>query len=236
MANDWNSAVFPHGELIALSDNLWWIKSAQKGMPLPRNMIVCRLASGELVLHSVVCMNDAQMAALEKLGTPRYLIVPNEGHRTDAARYKARYPQLTVLVPKGARAKAEEMVKVDGLCEEVLPGLGIVCHVPDGTKPPDHELVYEVDAGGGKALVFNDLLGNGPKLTGFMGTIFNFLGSGGVLGVPRIVKFFFVQDKQKVRAFLLRLAERPWKALTVSHGDPVTTDCSQALRQAAERL
>ena len=80
------------------------------------------------------------MAALEKLGTPKVMIVPNEGHRSDAPRYKARYPELEVLGPSGARAKIEEVIKLDATCEEALPGLGIVCHVPDGAKPPSHEL------------------------------------------------------------------------------------------------
>ena len=236
MANDWDSAVFPHGDLIPLAKNLWWVKSAQKGMPLPRNMIVYRLPSGELVLHSVVCLDAARMAALEQLGTPKYMIVPNEGHRTDAPRYKARYPQLKVLSPSGCKAKVEQVIPVEALCEDVLPGLGIVCHVPDGAKPPSHEFVYEVEVEGGKALIFNDLLGDGPLQKGFQGAIFNFLGPGGSLGVPRIVRYFFVADKKKVRGFLERLAERPWQVLTLSHGDPITADCAQRLKQAAARL
>jgi hypothetical protein len=164
------------------------------------------------------------------------MIVPNEGHRTDAPRYKQRYPQLKVVGPSGARAKIEEVIALEATCEETLPGLGIVCHVPDGAKPPSHELVYEVDVDGGKALIVNDLLGNGPKLTGFKGSIFNLLGSGGVLGVPRIVGLMFVADKKKVRAFLETLAAKPWKAIAVSHGDPVTAECSERLRDAASKL
>ncbi len=236
MSSDWDSAVYAHGDLTPLADNLWWVKSAQAGMPLPRNMAVYRLPSGDLVLHSVVCLDARRMADLEKLGTPRYMIVPNEGHRTDAPRYKARYPEIKVLAPSGSKAKVEEVIAVDALCEDALPGLGVVCHVPDGAKPPSHELVYEVDVPGGKALIVNDLLGNGPKLTGFKGAIFNLLGSGGVLGVPRIVRWMFVEDAKRVRGFLLRLAERPWKAISVSHGDAVTDDCAGRLRAAAERL
>ncbi len=236
MANDWDTAVFPHGDITPLAPNLWWVKSAQRGMPLPRNMVVYRLASGDLVLHSATCLDSARMAALEKLGTPKYMIVPNEGHRSDAPRYKARFPGLKVLGPSGARKKIEEVIALDATCEDTLPSLGIVCHLQDGAKPPDHELAYEVEVEGGKALIFNDLLGNGPKLTGFKGSIFNLLGSGGVLGVPRIVGMMFVEDKKKVRAFLEKLAERPWKAITVSHGDPVTVDCSARLRDAAARL
>lgn len=236
MSNDWDSAVFPHGDLTPVASNLWWVKSAQAGMPLPRNMAVYRLPSGDLVLHSVVCLDAARMAALEALGTPKYMIVPNEGHRADAPRYKQRYPAIKVLAPAGSRAKIEEVIPVEALCTDVLPGLGIVCHDPDGAKPPGHELVYEVDVEGGKALIINDLLGNGPKLTGFQGAIFNLLGSGGVLGVPRIVRMMFVRDAAKVRAFLEGLAARPWKAITVSHGDAITDDCAGHLRRAAERL
>jgi hypothetical protein len=240
MANDWDGAVFPHGDLTPLADNLWWVKSAQKGMPLPRNMVVHRLPGGDLVLHSVVCMDTARMAALEKLGTPKYMIVPNEGHRTDAPRYKARYPALRVLAPSGARDKVEAVIKIDATCEDPTLGVGsfgVAYHVQDGTKPAAHELAYEVDVEGGKALILNDLLGNGPKLSGdFRAPIFNLLGSGGVLGVPRIVRWMFVEDRAKVRGFLERMADKPWKVITVSHGDPVTTDCSGALRRAAARL
>lgn len=236
MSDDWNTAVFPHGDLTPVASNLWWVKSAQAGMPLPRNMAVYRLPSGELVLHSVVCLDEARMEALEALGTPKYMIVPNEGHRTDAPRYKKRFPSIKVLAPAGSRAKIEEVIPVEALCEDVLPGLGIVCHDPDGAKPPGHELVYEVAVEGGKALIINDLLGNGPKLTGFKGAIFNLLGSGGVLGVPRIVRMMFVSDAKKVRGFLEKLAKEPWKAITLSHGDAVTDDCAGHLRRAAERL
>ncbi len=236
MSTDWDAAVYPHGDFVPLADNLWWIKSAQRGLPLPRNMAVYRLPSGDLVLHSVVCLDAKRMADLEKLGTPKYMIVPNEGHRTDAPRYKARYPDLKVLAPSGSKTKVEEIIPVEALCEDVLPGLGIVCHNPDGAKPPSHEFVYEVDVPDGKALIVNDLLGNGPKLKGFQGGIFNLLGSGGVLGVPRIVGWMFVQDKKKVRAFLEGLAERPWKAISLSHGDAITEDCAGKLREAASRL
>ncbi|MBI5517273.1 MAG: hypothetical protein HY909_26105 [Deltaproteobacteria bacterium] len=240
MAEDWDSGVFPHGDITPLANNLWWVKSAQKGLPLPRNMAIYRLPDGGLVLHSVVCMDAARMAALEKLGAPKYMIVPNEGHRTDAPRYKARYPQLRVLCPSGARAKVEEIIKPDATCEDPTLGVssfGVTWHAQDGTKPPSHELAYEVDIDGGKALILNDLLGNGPKLSGdFRAPMFNLLGSGGVLGVPRIVRWMFVEDKARVRAFLERMAEKPWKVITVSHGDPITEDCSGALRRAAARL
>lgn len=236
MSDDWDAAVFPHGDLMQVASNLWWVKSEQAGMPLPRNMAVYRLPSGDLVLHSVVCLDAARMKALEALGTPKYMIVPNEGHRTDAPRYKKRYPGLKVLAPKGSRAKIEEVIPVEALCEDALPGVGIVCHDPPGAKPPGHELVYEVEVDGGKALIINDLLGNGPKLTGFKGAIFNLLGSGGVLGVPRIVRMMFVADASKVRSFLEGLAARQWKAITVSHGAAITDDCAGHLKRAAERL
>lgn len=235
--NDWSSGVKPHGALTQIAPSVWWVKGSMKPMPLPRNMVVVRLGSGELVLHSVVCMDEAEMSALEALGTPRWMIVPSPGHRLDAPRYKARYPDLTVLAPSGARAKVEEVVAVDATCEEALPALGIACHAADGMKDPSAELAYEVDAGDGKGLVLNDVLANGPKLGGVSGRLFNLLGSGGRFGTARFMRWVFVRDKRRLRAWVSALADAgPWSVITVSHGDPVTDRCGEALREAAARL
>jgi len=141
-----------------------------------------------------------------------------------------------VLAPAASRTKVEEVVPVHATCEEALPAVGVGLHVPEGTR--GGELVYELPLeADGRALVFNDALGNGPKLTGFLGSLVNLLGSGGVLGTPRIVKLRYMADKARFRSFLEQLdLAGPWQALTVSHGDPVTVDIADALRAAATRV
>lgn len=236
----WAEALDPHGALEALAPNLWWVWSVLRAPPLPRNMVVVRLPDGRLLLHSPVCLGEAEMASLDALGPAAFLLVPNAGHRTDLRRYRARYPDARVLAPANARAQVEQVAPVDATCEAELPGLGIEVHRPDGMKE-GYELVYEVPLeGGGRALLVNDVIATPhPRApTGLKGWIVGALGvPGGGVGLPRIVWFNFGQDREAFRGFVRRLADRPdLRVLTCSHGGPLTSDVAGALRAAAERL
>jgi hypothetical protein len=238
-ASDWASGVLPHGALEQLAPNVWIVEGSLSNMPLKRNMVVIRLPDGKLVLHSVVAIDEATVAKLEALGTPAVMIVPSEGHRLDTLRYKKRWPGIVVVSPKNAKAKVEEVVPVDATAEEYLPPLGIEILKPQGTKD-GYELVYLVPIdGGGKAMVINDVLGNGVAPKGLGQWAFSFLGApGGGFGLPRIVRFFFVNDKAAYKAWLQgTLAKVPdVKVLTVSHGPPLTSGVSEAIAAAAARI
>ncbi len=54
------------------------------------------------------------MQALERFGTPAFLIVPNDILRLDAKTWKARY-RLRVIAPIGAHEKVSEVVPVDAV-------------------------------------------------------------------------------------------------------------------------
>src|SRR5689334_9806765 len=104
--------VTAHGPLVRLASNLWYVQGTMR-MPLgsiKRNMVVVRLDSGELLLHSAVALDNSGLRALESLGQPAYLVVPHGGHRQDARFYLRRYPHLKVLAPAAARAKVEELI------------------------------------------------------------------------------------------------------------------------------
>lgn len=229
--------VLEHGAWEQLAPNLWSIRGSLPNMALPRNLVVVRIG-GDLLLHSVICLDDARMAELEALGKPRWMIVPNEGHRLDAPAFKARYPDIQVLAPRNARKKVEEVVKVDADCEDALPPLGIRIHRPDGMKD-GYELVYEVDLeGGGTALLVNDVLANPIPVPGIGGAVLGLLGPPGKkLGQPRIVRFFFGKDRAAFRGFVERLAALDGvRVVTTSHGAPIVGDCAATLRDCASRL
>jgi hypothetical protein len=234
--SEWQAHVLPHGELTELAPGLWQVTGRMKSPPLPRNMIVHRLADGGLVLHSVVALDDAGMAKLESLGRPRVMIVPSGYHRLDAGVYKARYPDLEVVAPAGSRDRVAEKVKVDGSAEERLPPLGVQCHSPTGLRGT--ELIFEVQAGTTRALLVNDVLFNIPQhLPGFGGWLLKVLGSTGYFGITRIGRVAVLKDKAAFKQWLMALAERTDIGIvTVSHGDPVVGDVGPRLREAAARL
>ncbi len=236
----WDASVGKHGNLAEVAPGLRWVWAPCPGVPVTRNMSVWKLPDGGLLVHSAICLDEARMATLEALGEVRFILVPNEGHRIDVKRWKKRYPKASVIAPKNARAKIEQVVAVDATCEETLPALGIRIHSPDGMKD-GYELVYEVDlAGGGKALIVNDVLvGPHPHPpTGFGGMMSKLLGPpGGLFGQARIVRTFFGKDRAAFRGFVQRLAEIPdLRAIVTSHGGPITEDPARELSAALPRL
>ena len=229
--------LFSHDDIEVLAPNLWTVRGSLP-FPLRRHMIIYRLADGTLLLHSVIAMTADHMAKLDALGKPSVMIVPHTGHRMDAPFYKARYPQIRVLAPAGARAKVEEVIKVDATCEEALPALGVRVHPVPAFK--NGELAYELDLkGGGKALVMSDAVANRDHPKGFGGWFFANVTGGikGRLGVARIMRTMMVSNRAEARAGLEKLAAIPGiTLLSVAHGRPLRENVSEALREAASQL
>jgi hypothetical protein len=202
---------------------------------MPRNMIIYRMNGGGLLIHSAIALNPAGMAALEELGRPQILIVPNGYHRLDAHVYRTRYPNAQVLAPAAVRARVEQRVKVDRNAEDELPKVGIKAHQPRGVKPG--ELVYEFPLDDGAALIFTDALFNIDRMPGVTGAVTNFLGSAGALGIGRLFRWIAVTDKNAYRAWLEEMSRLPGlNIISVSHGRPITKAAGAALQAAAQTV
>lgn len=231
----WNDHVLPHGDLVELSEGLWEVTGSLQRQPLPRNMVVWRMPDGGLLLHSVVALDDAGMAALEALGTPTVMVVPSGMHRLDAAVYKERYPDLEVLCPAAARQAVHKVVAVDGAAEERATDLGFSTIHGTGMKPD--ELCFELPlAAGGVAHVYCDALFNLDHLPGFGGFLTRLLGSTGFFGTTWIGRRLS-GDLRGWKAWLEAQSRRDDVAvICVAHGKPITQDCNQRYAQAAARL
>lgn len=232
----WAEHVFPHSDVNEVAPGLWQVTGRLPHGNLPRNMVVYRLPkTGGLLIHSGIALDDQRVKQLEALGRPEILIVPNRFHRLDAAVYKGRYPEMQVVCPHAARAYVEQKVKVDAVCEELLPDLGIRVHTPSGMKPG--ELCYELPVAGGRALIVTDTLFNLPHQKGVDGFLFRILGSTGFFGLTNIGRLLMLKDKKAFKEWLVRLSALPdLKAVCVGHGNPIAQDVSEQLKAAAARL
>jgi hypothetical protein len=227
--------VFPHSGFQQLASDVWWLRGGQPA-PLYRNMIVVRLAGGNLVLHSVVAIDDAALRELEAIGVPTYAIIPSRGHKRDIPFYKQRYPKLKALAPAADFKIIAAKVPVDASVEDILPRVGFKLHKLPGVKAP--EFVYEFPlASGGKLLMSNDAFGSGHhyderRLLGRL--VMRHLGAPeGRLGIARIFRWVMAKDVAALKHFAGELAKIPnLRWLTVSHGDPVP-DPAPALKAIA---
>ena len=239
-APEW--AVLPHGPIESLAENLWYVSGELPKMDLKRTMTVARLADGRLLLHSAIALDEDGMQALESLGKPSFLVVPSGYHRMDAPRYKARYPDITVLCPRGNRKRVEKVVPVDHCYED--------CPLPDpsddsvrleyfdeGRRPEGIVLVRSED---GVTAIFNDVLFNVPHNKGLFWFVYGRLmgASGGPKATP-IARLFLLRGAtgRGYRTWLTAAAERgDIVRLVPGHGDLVDENVTGVLRDLAAGL
>jgi len=229
--------VHPHGQLIALDDNLYTV-TGTVSMPvgqLPRRMTVVRIAGHQLVIFSAMSLADAEMARLEELGEPAYMIIPNDHHRMDAPAWKARYPNIRVIGPAGAREKIEKVILVDATAVDFRDSSVLFMSVA-GTA--QREAALQVNGPSGTTLVLNDLIGNIRNASGFSGWFLKMMGfAGDEPHIPFPIKRAVIESKGQVRDQLLRWAALPGlQRIIVSHGAIIDEDPRGVLRRLAQTL
>lgn len=148
--------VLEHGPLEQLADNIWRVEGALPGMSLRRTMTVVRRGDGSLLLHSAIALDQVQQRRLEALGPLKVIVVPNAGHRLDAPAYKARYPEVLVVCPRGAREKVAHVVAVDLTYDDYADDGVIRCETLAGTA--DGEGTMIVTSTDGISVVLNDVV------------------------------------------------------------------------------
>jgi hypothetical protein len=228
--------IFQHEGLEELTEGVWRVKG-RLPFPLHRNMVVLRLPNGELLLHSVVALDEAGMRALEALGKPAYAIVPHPAHMRDAAYYHDRFPGLKFLTPAVSRKTVEERVPVAGTVEEVLPPLGFVLHEVPATRVPEYIYEWPLPAGG-RMLMVNDAFGGADASDNrqLMGRLLiRHTGApGNRFGIARIYRLAMLRNPAPLKTLARKLATIPdLRLITVSHGEPVRTAAAEALLRVA---
>jgi hypothetical protein len=226
--------VHEHGPIEQLAENLWRVSGSLPRMTLRRTMTVVRMGGGRLVIHNAIALDEAGMRALEALGTPSVLLVPNGFHRLDAAAFKRRYPALRVLAPRGSMKKVAEKVAVDGSYEDFPADETARTEAIAGIADMEGALV--VRSTDGVTLVLTDCVFNMDRKSDFMGNLITrMLGSAPGPRVSRVFRWLGVKDKAAFRENLERMAATPGLVRVVVAHEKVASgaDAPAALRQAA---
>lgn len=231
--------VLPHGPFVHLAENLWWVQGSLPNMSLKRVMTVARLEGpgSPLVIHNAIALEEPLMRELEAWGTPRYLIVPNGGHRLDAPAYKKRYPELQVFAPLGSRRKVEEVLPVNGTYSDFPEVPSLELRTLPGISETEGAMI--VTSKDGRTIVLNDVVFNMDRPKDVLGLVITTaFGSAPGPRISRLAKLMFVKDKHALKAELKGLAAMPGlQRLVVAH-DKVAhgPDAKRALETAAGYL
>jgi hypothetical protein len=225
--------VLDHGPLEQLESNLWRIEGDLPGMAMRRVMTLARMSDGRLVVHNGVALEDDLMRRIEAFGEPAFLVVPNGYHRMDAAAFKARYPQLRVICPAGARAAVEKVVPIDLTYDAFPEDADVGLRHVAGLR--DREGVMTVRHEPGSTLVFNDLVFNMPHQRGLTGFVLKQITrSSGGPRISRLSRMFLVADRRALEADLQVLADTPGlRRIIVAHHEVIDTEPAAVLRSLA---
>jgi hypothetical protein len=229
--------VLPHGMLTQIDDGMLTVVG-DLHMPIgdfPRRMTVVRLDDGRLVVFSAIALDEDEMQALERFGTPAFLVVPSAIHRLDARTWKERYPAMKVVAPPGARAAVEEVVPVDATDVDFGDARVKLLRVR-GTQ--GLEVALFVERAHGSTLIVSDVIWNVRPRRGLRGWIMKAAGMTAPMPiVPKVIARRSIKDR---RAFRDQLEE--WAAVTdlerivVSHGEIVTDHPRRVLRALSAKL
>jgi hypothetical protein len=228
--SDWK--VLPHGPLTEVEPGLLTVVG-QIPMPLgnfPRRMTVVGLDRNRTALFSPIPLDEGQMAMIEALGQPVYLIVPNGGHRLDLRAFHARYPKAKIVTAPGSKTQVEEAAKP--VQTRAVLGERSALIVLAGCE--ERELAMMVRSDDGVSLITNDVIGNVAHPKGIGATIMaRMMGFGPTPRITVAARRFFIKDKAALAAQL-----RDWsridglKRIIPSHGDIIDRPAAQLARLA----
>lgn len=265
----WESHVNPeHGPLREIWPQTLYVLEApgcSQGPPV-RNMAIYRIPnSSRLVVFNGVAVTEPTVQEILALGTPTVLVVPNSMHREDAAVWKDRFPDLTVVCPNAALEAARQVVPVNMTTQELikLPEWSQWLDAKEiaGWAPFETILMCELEddaaTDGKKAMLVADLLFTLPlnKDAGMLEKIITWIFDSSVdeppnkdtLVIPkvsRVARLFGILDwkaaEQWYRTFAAESGQRI-AAIVVGHGPPVveidaSKGCSEALNGVADQL
>ncbi len=230
--------VMPHGPLTELDDGILTV-AGEIRMPLgnfPRRMTVLRLSGDRTAIFSAIALDEPEMARIEAMGRPAFLIVPGDHHRLDARIWKQRYPDIEVIAPPGAAEAVAEAVEVDAT-RDMMDDPEVRFVVMPGTG--GHEAALEVRRASGLTIVANDLIANVAHPHGIGAAIMARLMGFGVSEpqTPWMVRRMIVDDKLALAAqFDAWAAEPGLRRIVVSHGDVIAEHAAEVLRTLADAL
>ncbi len=230
--------VGPHGPVVMLDEGLLTVAGDIR-MPLgnfPRRMTVVGLTGGRSAIWSAMALREPEMAEIEALGDPAFLIVPGIAHRLDVKPWKRRYPRAQVVCAPGARDAVTEVVPVDAI-GDVLDDADVRFETVPGVEEKEAALVLR--RASGTTLVVNDILANVRHPHGLGAQIMARLFGFGVdrAKMPWMAARMFVKDRAALAGAFRRWAREPRLVrIVVSHGDVITDEPAAVLERVAGEI
>ena len=221
-----------------LTEGIWEVASEVKmgpGVYLPCRMLIVRLESGALWIHSPVRLDDEEVAQINALGEVEALIAPNAFHHLFMARAQERWPKAEVWAPKALAAKRPDL-RLDHCLEQGAEAAWANELEPiaiDGVPKLSEWTFWH---GPTRTLIVTDLFFNVHQARGAMTKLV--LTGMGAWGEPAQSRLLgsLIKDKAAANASAKRLMSKPIERVFMAHGETIKANGHATLKAALTRM
>ena len=216
-----------------LADNLWFLPYPLRllGADLRRNVTVMRLASGDLVIHSTGPFTPEDVAAINALGRPRWLLDTMLRHETFAKNGREAFPKAVYLAPegfsKGAGFPTQPLINQPEWSGEIE-----VLRLDGVPSMEEHVVLHQPT----RTLIVADLIFNfGAEASAWTHLLMcAAVGTKHGPGMARSIRWT-AKDRAALRASLTRMMAWDFDRLIVGHGDLIATGAKAQVAAALAR-
>jgi hypothetical protein len=202
------------------------------GLPIGRQLVIVRLPSGSLWVHSPIPWSRELRETVWSLGEVGDVVGPNRFHDACLCEFQAEYPHAEFHAAPGlARSRRDVRFVPEPLGDTPPPPWrgALEQHLVAG-MPRLNEVVFFHRAS--RTLILADLAFNfGPDTRGLLALIMKLNGAYGRLAPTRFCRFL-MRDRAAVRASLERILAWDFDRILVGHGRNIETGGKPALRAA----
>ncbi|WP_426755241.1 DUF4336 domain-containing protein [Myxococcus sp. Y35] len=204
-------------------------------MDLGGRMTAVRLPDGGLWLHSPVRFTPEARAAVDALGSVRFLVAPNLMHHLSLQDWAAAYPDAKVAAPAGLRRKRSDLRIDVELGDAADAGWASVLEqvLVQGMPKLDEVLFFHRPS---QTLLVTDLAFNVHRTGSWFTRMYLKLNGAWQRLAPTLLTRSLIKDRQAVQASLARVQAWGVERVVVCHGDVVEQGGREAVRDAFARL
>jgi hypothetical protein len=221
--------------LAKVADDIWVadIPHSFIGLQLGTRMTVVRLSSG-LLLHSPIPMTAALQANIDALGVVKHIVCPNVFHHVYAGEAVRAYPDALLHGPAKLAKKRRDLHFDVVLSEIPHPDWNdeLMPITIAGSIVGETVLFHPAS----RTLVTSDLVENFRDHSHTPTRVY--LRLGGLLGKPGwhpMMRLVYV-NRKAARASVERILALPFERVTLAHGDIITGNARETVRQGLSWL
>ncbi|MEM7696781.1 MAG: hypothetical protein AAF236_00065 [Verrucomicrobiota bacterium] len=210
-----------HPDVLQLSFSLKML-----GCEMGREVVLLKLQSGDLLIHSTAPFTDADRREIESFGNPRWMMEATAFHDTYSSEASSQFFGLPYLTPNPQHGNGRQLAAPPEWSDE------IELLAFDGMPTLSEHAVYHRNS---KTLILADLLFNVPESSRCTRRVLRVLsGIAEYPGQSRLLRFF-IRDRKAFRDSMNRLLEWDFERIVVGHGDPIETDARAKLETVLSR-